>query len=521
MVLALPLSSSFADTPTSHSSLDFLLAVNSHRRPTMSQQQQPLLHSDPYFFTPRQLAEHLLLTYPPDYKVSPAQLKHSVILANDVSGKVFLCAIPGPSELELILGVGTLGARVWLWDEVRKMRRMSAGYHSWERQKEAEDKEEQKRGLGVVSYLAPPPLVVVGGDTKRKRDVGNSPAGPNAKRQAPASRWAAVRTATASFPAPSPSLSPAPTPIPDGSVTGSLSSEIFVLRRSLEDEDASFAPSSRCVSTTSPALETDILDSASETSCTPRPTGRSKKHVGDRLTTTPRPLRPRSYNQQNLPTLELVHILDPENLDVSEINIILRAIREIPVNDIYGEVIRAARVTAGDIDGGLSPSILAIKEGKETVDFVREIAAVYASWILSKPYPPKSLEPGDVERMANFESFLQFEVQLLNLLIPYESRRRSTSYHTASTSTPNTQTPTPTPTPASSTWTPTPTPSRALAPGSKSDLVVSDLSPPAPTEHDRCPEGWSLKQRKWGEAVVKKYRGTHKSWINLKPKPTK
>lgn len=483
--------------------------------------------ADPYFFTPRQLAEHLLLTYPPDYKVSPAQLKHSVILANDVSGKVFMCAISGPGELEVILGVGTLGARVWLWDEIRRMRRMSVGYRCWERQREAEDREEQRRardgdgdgdggvGFGMItSYLTPPV-----GDTKRKRDVGNSPAEHNAKRhQAPASRWAAVRTAPS--PSPSPASSPAPPPapasIPDGSIASSLSSEIFVPR--LEDEGASFAPSSQRVSTISPTVETDIPDSDSETSCTPRPRGHSRKH-GDRLTVTPRPLRPRSYNQQNLPTLELVHILDPENLDISEINIILRAIREIPAGDIYGEVIRAARVTAGDIDGRLSPSTLAIKEGKEIVDFVREIAAVYASWILSKPYPPKSLEPGDVEKMASFESFLQFEVQLLNLLIPYESRRRSTSYHTAtpaSASTPNsTQTSISTPTPTS-TWTSTPTPASHQT---KSGLVVSDLSPPPPTEHDRCPEGWSLKQRKWGEAVVKRYQGTHKSWINLKPKP--
>lgn len=116
----------------------------------------------------------------------------------------------------------------------------------------------------------------------------------------------------------------------------------------------------------------------------------------------------------------------------------LRAIREIPAEDIYGEIVRAARVTAGpgDWDGRLSPSSLAIKKGKETVDFVREIAAVYASWILSKPYPRSSLEPGDVERMANFESFLQFKVQFLNRLIPFEGRRTHFDSHN----------PTPTPT---------------------------------------------------------------------------
>ncbi|KAL0636500.1 hypothetical protein Q9L58_004550 [Maublancomyces gigas] len=452
---------------------------------------------DPYFFTPRQLAEHLLLSYPPDYKVSPARLKHSVILGNDVSGKVFLCAIPGPSDLESMLGVETLGARVWLWDEIMKMRRTSAGYRSWRKQEEErgeleEEEGEGKRGKGA-GYL---PVAVVSG-TKRKREVETCPA----------SRWAAVRT----------------TPISDGSTTGV--SETHVFKKRLREADGTFAPS---ISTRTP-------------------TG-SKRN-----SPAVRPLRPRPYCLPNLPRTELGSILDPETLDASEITIMLRAIREIPAEDFYGEIVRAARVTAGPVDshGKLPPSSLAIKEGKETIRFVREIAAVYASWILSKPYPLVSLEPGDVERMANFGLFLQFKVQFLNLLIPFESKLSTpgntrnptpTTAHTSRNPTPNTarastptttdwtlRTSTPTPTVAStlaSTLTSIPTPTPKSAPHvhlAKSNLVGSDLAPQAPltaAEHD--PEtGWSLNQRNWGGAVVKKSLGIIKSWKGPKPKPPK
>lgn len=460
---------------------------------------------DPYFFTPRQLAEHLLLSYPPDYKVSPARLKHSVILGNDVSGKVFLCAIPGPSDLESMLGVETLGARVWIWDEIMKMRRMSAGYRSWRKQEEEERGEEEeggKRDKGA-GYL---PVAVVSG-TKRKREVETCPA----------SRWAAVRT----------------TAISDGSTTGV--SETLVFRKGVGEEDGTFAPS---ISTRTP-------------------TGSKRNSPAARY------LRPRLHCLPNLPRTELGSILDPETLDASEITIMLRAIREIPAEDFYGEIVRAARVTAGpvDSDGKLPPSSLAIKEGKETIRFVREIAAVYASWILSKPYPLVSLEPGDVERMADFGLFLQFKVQFLNLLIPFESKLSTpgntrnptpTTAHTSRDPTPTTahtsRNPTPTTahtsTPTTASWTlrtstptstlastltsiPTPTPRSAphvhLV---KSNLVGSDLAPLAPltaAEHD--PEtGWSLNQRNWGGAVVKKSLGIMGSWKGPKPKfpkPTK
>lgn len=477
--------------------------------------------NDPFFFTPRQLAEHLLLTYPQDYKVSPTQLKHSIILGNDVSGKVFLSAILRPNDLESMLGVGTLGARVWLWDEMTKMRRVSRGYSDWKKEKEAEKKAEkeaeaEEEGRARGSLQVPP--VTAGGAKRRWAIESSSAESVSAKRQAMARRWAAVRTG----PIP---VNTDPTPESD-SDSLAFYSDISVKKQEEEDEegeDLSFIPSSQSATmatvTGAPTIRTESTDWDSDFQEVPprplpRPKGKLLKGKGN--LSKKRALRPRSYNLQHLKT-KLVDILDPENLEISEITIMLHAIREIPETDLYEEFIRAAKVTAGE--RGLPPSLLAMREDKKTVTFVHEMAAVYCSWILSKPYPLESLGPTDVERMAVFDFFLQFKVQFLNLLIPYENRRRSSSYASNNLRLYRTPTPTPIPTPVPTTiQTPVATVnSKRHWRQAKPNLVTSDL-PPSTENTDRCPEtGWSSRQRKWGETVVRKYRDSNKLRPNLKP----
>lgn len=634
---------------------------------------------DPFFYTPRQLAAHLLLTYPADYKVSPAQLKHSIIIGNDVSGKVLLCAVSKVNDLEAMLGVETLGARLWLWDEITKMRKTSKGYSEWKWEQDSEDSQADSSSAGVV----------VG--TKRKRGIKEGEEEekePAAKRPnlAIVSRWAAVKTAKPQAPDVDQSFqkfiqNPMPeTPAPDSSVS---TEEIYVIKKRSDDEsflpsmrsstigtstemltasesidwdadfqlggllehdkmmdwgpvyssvsesgldtgldtgldssgtpftsvsetvldtpftsvsesvlDAHITPSPRSLTATTrvtetaedsefgfstsvnPALlsrspfsdlerslhnaasltSTSTLDETPRTSEAPSqlseslsPSGGSSRDPSSDFSPpsslfrsptkiqTPkstqtqthcpsaqksvRALRPRSHNI-HLPKSKLADILDPETLDKSEILTMLRTIQEIPEQDIYNEFIRAAKVTAGI--RGLPPSALVSKTGKkadkETVRYVHEMAAVYVCWILSTPYPLESVDPEEVGRMEDFELFLQFKVQFLNLLIPYDTRRNSgyrlfgkvdeesgeggesadvRADEEAIAALDDEET--------------------AAAPNrrqsrlfqAKAGMVTSDLPF---VETDRCPEtGFTSKQRKWGEIVVRKYKNYHKA----------
>lgn len=386
------------------------------------------------------------------------------------------------------------------------MRRTSKGYSDWKNERQLEE-----------DNLKP-------GPTKRRR-ISTGELEASAKRQALSSRWAAVRTAPLSLSSGD----------HDRATTGSSVSSPETLdfgRRICQEEEEeeealSSIPSSRSTTiATSSVATTSVPTEMSERETTtdwdsdfrleepPRPSSFLLKGKGSRSKKiATRALRPRSHNLRDLIKSELVDILDPEVLDTSEITIMLYAIREIPEDDLYEEFIRAAKVTAKEV--GLPPSMLALKEDKETVKFVHEMAAVYSSWVLSKPYPLVSLNRQDVERIADFNLFLQFKVQFLNLLLPYDTRRRSSSFHAAnSLYLGRTPTPTPRSIPkaSSKSWASRSHPSRLRH--SEPNLVTSDLPSSASIESvDRCPEtGWSSRQREWGETVVKKYRDTNKSW---------